>query len=115
MNTYIFHTNGDYETNMWASQRIGDVTTKTISTEGLYRAITKEDLSWFPRRPEETQSIGQFTLGKETKPAMPPEDFSKLKKGGDGTCEAVVLWLSHQFACNQGKNFCVVTFAQEPK
>jgi hypothetical protein len=30
-------------------------------------------------------------------------------------CEAVLLWLSHQFAANGNRNFCVVTFAQEPK
>ena len=115
MNTYIFHTNGDYETNIWASQRIGDITVKKLTTDGLMRSITHEDVSFFPKSPEEVKSIGRFSLGEETKRAMPPEDFSKLKKGGDGTCEAVVLWLSHQFACNQGKNFCVATFEQEPK
>lgn len=115
MNTYIFHTNGDYETNEWASRRIGDLTTKKVTTDGLLRAVTSEEISIFPIRPENVKSIGHFSMSEETKRAVPPEDFAKLQKGGGGTCEAVVLWLSHQFEINDGKNYCVTTFAQEPR
>jgi len=44
-----------------------------------------------------------------------PAEFSRLKRGGDGTCEAVIFWLSHQFECNDGKSFCRRTFTQEPR
>ena len=30
-------------------------------------------------------------------------------------CDAVILWLSHQFAVNKNRNFCVKSFAQERK
>jgi hypothetical protein len=115
MNTNIFHTNGDYETNAWASQKIGDLRERYFKTDGLLREFKKEDYSLFPRRPEEVGSVGKLSISEKKERAIPPEDFGKLKRGGDGTCEAVIFWLSHQFAVNKNRNFCVRTFQQEPR
>lgn len=115
MNSCILHTNGDHRTNKWASERIGNVREKRMRTDGLFRGITAEDLSIWPRRPEDNKSIGHISFEKSDEPAVRPEDFSKLKRGGNGTCEALIVWLSHQFACNRGRNYCVRTFSQEPR
>ena len=116
MNTYIFHTNGDHETNSWASQRIGDERKTTLKSSGLFRDIPKEELPFFEnRRPDVMKSAGGFTLGEEKKRPVPPEDFGKLKKGGDGTCEAIILWLSQQFAANGGKSYNRIWFEQEKR
>jgi hypothetical protein len=67
MNTYIFHTNGDHETNRWASERIGDLTTKKITTNGMLRGLSPQDVSLFQsRRPEEVKNVGSFNLSEET-------------------------------------------------
>jgi len=101
MNTYIFHTNSDYETNSRASQRIGNLRARRWSTGGLIKGFGKEDYSMFSRQPDEVKCVGDLKMEKRNEPAIPPEDFGKLKRGGDGTCEAVVFWLSHQFAVNK--------------
>ena len=116
MNTCIFHCNGDLETNRWSSQRIGEVKKLKLTTDGLFRHLKDKDIKFLEdRRPEEMENVGTMKVIEETKAALRPEDFMKLKRGGEGTCEAVVLWLAHQFAVNQNRNFCVVTFEQEPK
>jgi len=115
MNTYLFHTNGDLETNQWASAHIGEIRKSKLTTDGLLRPMRDKDYSFLQRRPEEVENVGKMRIEDETKPSMPPEDFAKLKRGGDGTCEAVLVWLSHQFAANRNRNFCVLTFEQEPR
>ena len=100
MNTFFFHTNGDHDTNQWASEKIGDIRERHLSTGGLLKGFTKEDYSFFERRPEENKSVGEMSISETRERAIPPEDFGKLKRGGDGTCEAVVLWLSHP-VCRQ--------------
>jgi hypothetical protein len=79
------------------------------------RGFTDKDNSFFSRRPEEVESAGGFSIEERRERAIPPEEFSKLKRGGDGTCEAVILWLSHKFSVNKNRNFCVRTFQQEPR
>jgi hypothetical protein len=113
MNTYIFHTNGDLDTNRWASERIGGVKKLKLTTDGLLKPLRDKDISFFDRQPEEVESVGKMKISEETKQAMLPEDFAKLQRGGEGTCEAVILWLAHRFAANQNRNFCVLTFEQE--
>lgn len=115
MNTYIFHTNGDLDTNKWASERIGRIKKLKLTTDGLLKPLKSADISWFEREPDEVKNVGKITLKEETKSALEPEDFMRLKRGGDGTCEAVILWLSHQFAGNHNRNFCVLTFEQEQR
>jgi hypothetical protein len=115
MNTYICHTNGDLDTNRWASDRIGGVKKLKLTTDGLLKPLRDKDISFFDRRPEEVESVGRLKIAEETKQAMLPEDFAKLQRGGEGTCEAVILWLAHRFAANQNRNFCVLTFEQEPQ
>jgi hypothetical protein len=115
MNTYIFHTNGDLDTNRWASERIGGVKKLKLTTDGLLKPLRDKDISFFDRQPEEVESVGKMKISEETKQAMLPEDFAKLQRGGEGTCEAVILWLAHRFAANQNRNFCVLTFEQEPQ
>ena len=115
INTHIFHTNGDFDTNQWAAQRIGQLKKLKLTTDGLLRPLTAKDISIFERPPEETRNVGHFSLEKETKNAVEPEDFMRLKRGGDGTCEAIILWLSHQFAVNRNRNFCFLTFEQEKR
>lgn len=114
MNTYIFHTNGDLETNQWASAHVGAQKKLKLTTDGLLKPMKDKDISFFTeRRPEEVENVGKFILAEETKQSVPPEDFAKLKRGGDGTCEALIVWLSHRFAANRNRNFCVLTFEQE--
>jgi len=116
MNTNIFHTNGDLETNRWASERIGRIRTQKLTTSGnMVKPVQAQDYTIWQRRPEDNKTIGSFQWEKKEELALNPEDFSKLKRGGDGTCEGVILWLSHQFAINQQRNFCVKIFTQEPK
>jgi hypothetical protein len=116
MNTNIFHTNGDLETNRWASERIGMERTETLKGSGLKRPVSDDNISFFKRqRPEDFKNVGGVKWESDKQPAFPPEDFAKLKRGGDGTCEAVILWLSHQFAANQSKNFRLQTFTQEQR
>ena len=116
MNTHVFHTNGDMTTNKWASERIGLERRETLKSQGFLRPVLDENISFFkPQRPEHFKNVGGFRWEKENEPAFPPEDFAKLKRGGDGTCEAVVFWLAHQFEVNNGKNFAVVNFGQEKR
>jgi len=115
MNTYILHTNSDFETNEWVSKRIGDEKNIKLKASGLLlRSPSEEDLAFFEtRRPDDVKSIGAFSWTEERKRAIPPEDFGKLKKGGDGICEAIILWLSHKFAVNGGKQYNRIWFEQE--
>ena len=116
MNTYFFHTNNDVETNCWASSLIGEITTKHLTSSGtMIKPFSADDYSFFGRDPNEVKHIGQYQISEETKLALRPEDFAKLKRGGppDGVCQAVVFWLAHRFEANHGRNFCVVTFDQE--
>ena len=115
MNTCLFHTNGEMMTNRWASEKIGEVRKLKLTTDGLLKPLRDKDISFFDRRPEDVKNIGTMRIAEEKKTAMPPEDFAKLKRGGDGTCEAILVWLSHQFAANNNRNFCVLTFTQEPR
>jgi hypothetical protein len=116
MNTHIFHTNGDHDTNSWASQKIGEVKKKHWTTGGLIKGFTDDDHKIvFRDRPGETKSIGKLDITEDKEPGMRPEDFSKLKRGGDGTCEAVILWLGHEFAVNNKMNFCKRKFQQEKR
>ena len=115
MNTQIFHTNGDHDTNFWASQKIGEVKTKHFTTGGLLKDLGSEKFSIFGKKAEENKLSGNLGIKEKSEPGMKPEEFSRLKRGGDGTSEAVVLWLAHQFACNGGKNFCKRIFQQEPR
>jgi hypothetical protein len=119
MNTLIFHTNGDPKTNNWASEKIGVVKERHFSAGGLFKGFTQKDYSLssliFGQPPEGRSCVGNLSIEETEKLGMRPEEFSKLKKGGDGTCEAVILWLAHQFEINGGKQFCKRTFAQEPR
>lgn len=98
MNTQIFHANNDLETNKWASDRIGQEQKTNFSTQSNHD----------PNNPNSSTNIGQ-----DWEPSIRPEEFSRLKKGGDGTCEAIILWMSHQFKSNNNKPFSKLVFTQE--
>lgn len=115
MNSLFFHTNGDMTTNRYASEKIGEIRKLKLTTDGLLRPMRDKDFTFLGREPEKVKNIGKFSLAEDRRSGLSPEDFAKLKRGGDGTCEAVLLWLSHQFAANGNRNFCVVKFAQEPR
>lgn len=115
MNTCIFHSNVDIDTNRWASDRIGEETTQKIRADRLWRNVSPDEISIFSNDPEDVESIGSFSLTEETKKAVRPEEFSQLKKPEGGICEAIMLWLSHEFEINGGKNYCRLKFAQEPR
>jgi hypothetical protein len=117
MNTLLFHTNGDMTTNRWASEKIGEIRHLKLTTDGLLKPLRDKDISFWERRPEEVENVGKMKITEEQKRGLPPEDFAKLKRGGgkDAACEAVLLWLSHQFAVNNNRNFCVLTFTQEDR
>lgn len=115
INSIIFHTNGDRETNVWAAERIGQLKKLKLTTDGLLKPLNENDITFLDRTPQETKNVGAFSLSEETKHAISPEDFMKLKRGGNGVCEAVIFWLAHRFAINRNRNFAVITFAQEKK
>jgi hypothetical protein len=116
MNTLVFHTNGDMTTNEWASKRVGTDRREILKSQGYLRPVLDGNISFFKhQRPEDFKNVGGFKWEKEKEPAFPPEDFAKLKRGGDGTCEAVIFWLAHQFEINEERNFAKVTFGQEKR
>ena len=117
INTLIFHTNGDSETNRWASDKIGEVKEKHFVTSGLVRGFTPEDYSFFTPPGQISKSAGSLDITETSELGMPPDKFSELLRGGPdtGKCEAVILWLSHKFECNQGKKFAKRMFHQEKR
>lgn len=115
MNTNIFHTNPDTDTNRWASAKIGNIRKMRLRSSGAVRPFKQEDFSLFPKSPDAFSGKGGLSIDGGFEPAFPPEDFAKLKRGGDGTCHALIFWLAHEFAVNHGRNFCVREFQQEPK
>lgn len=114
MNLTILHSNPDSMTNEWAARRIGTSKKLEVKSKGIVRPFKGKDMTFGP---------GGFSIGDPRSGGLttseikdwdfPPEDFEKLKKGGDGTCSAVVLWVSHQFAINKGKHYCIKTFRQD--
>lgn len=111
MNTHIFHSNGDDYTNRWASEKIGLTRRLKVSASNLFSPLKASDVTFFPRDPVESK--GSISLGEEKEPAIPPERFAQLKRGGDGTSEAVIHWISHRFAINESRNYCVKVFEQD--
>jgi hypothetical protein len=116
MNTQIFHANGDLETNQWASDKLG--TALKTQVQVSYQSQPKrssDPLNWFwdALTPEQRESTSSTTINQQREKVLEPEEFSKLKKGGDGTCQAVVLWVSHEFKCNEGRPFRTLAFDQD--
>jgi hypothetical protein len=119
MNTQIFHANGDLETNKWASEKMG-TTMKTlvnvsISSQPKRPTQPKHWLFDAFKQDNERESTSSTSINQHREKVFQPESFSQLKKGGDGTCHAVVLWVSHQFKANKGRPFCVKVFGQDNK
>jgi len=108
MNTHIFHTNGDLETNKWASERIGTAiqTLTNFSNSSNRKSSGAEG-------PNDAESGTSTSVNQQFASAFRHESFQLLKKGGDGFCEALLLWTSHRFAGNGGKPYCVKQFQQD--
>lgn len=105
MNTHIYHCNPDMVINHYASKKIGVTKRPTLSAPGgLLREFTKEDFCFDHAHDYRSKSVGGFQISEREEWAVRPEEFSKLKKGGDGTSEAILVWMSHQFRSNQ--NLC---------
>jgi len=115
MNTYIFHANPDPHTNGFASEVIGDARRNHLTSDGLLKDTPYTDYSLYFKPPGELKSIGKLGVSTKQQRAIPPEDFAKLKRGGDGTSEAIVFWMSHRFAVNGGHNFHKAIFPQQPR
>ena len=107
MNTQVFHANGDHDTNQWASAKIG----KETKTHFNF-STSPEPQPGFWDLLKLTQTKTSTSTTRVLEEIVRPEEFSKLKKGGDGTCEAILLWVSHQFAANGGRPFMKLTFNQ---
>jgi hypothetical protein len=111
MNTQVFHANNDHYTNKWASDKIGkelrtrinfSTSMETPKTQGFWaRFDTPESKS--------SRGTSSHTQWEEI---VRPEEFHRLKKGGNGTCEAYLLWMSHSFQANGGKPFVRMAFNQ---
>jgi hypothetical protein len=116
MNTQVFHANGDMDTNKWASDKLG-TTIKTlvnVSVSSVPKTPT-QPRHWFfdVLKQEERTSTSSTSVNQHREKVLQPEEFARLKKGGDGTCQAVLLWVSHAFRCSGGRPFRVVVFGQD--
>jgi hypothetical protein len=111
MNTQVFHCNMDDFTNRWAAQKIGQEL-KTRFNFSISRSDQSRPDKFF--EPNTRSSTVGSSSTKSWELLVRPEEFSALLKGGDGTCEAIVLWMSHQFQCNDGKPYAKIIFNQEP-
>jgi hypothetical protein len=110
MNTQIFHANGDLETNKWASEKLG---TELKTRVNLSIAPEPQVGFWEQFKPRKSNTT--TSISKQRESILPPEAFAQLKKGGDGICQAVILWVSHAFTVNDNQPFCIKTFEQQPK
>jgi hypothetical protein len=66
---------------------------------------------WEQFKPHESSASTSINQHRER--VFQPEQFSMLKKGGDGICQAVVLWVSHRFRNNQNRPFKITVFEQD--
>jgi hypothetical protein len=116
MNTQVFHANGDLETNQWASEKLGTAikTLVNVSISSQPKRPTQPKHWLFDMfRQEERESTSSTSVNQHREKVFQPEGFAQLKKGGDGTCEAVILWVSHQFKANGNRPFLVKVFEQD--
>ena len=117
MNTHIFHANGDLDTNKWASEHLGTTMRSQVSVSiSSHPKPPKQTGHWLLdmfNHEEKQESNASTSVQKHRERLLEPEAFAQLKKGGDGTCQAVILWMSHRFRCNQGRPFRVITFEQD--
>jgi len=117
MNTQVFHANGDLETNKWASEKMGTAmkTVVNVSVSSQPKHSSKPRHWFFDafKPDDERESTSSASLNQHREAIFQPEAFAQLKKGGDGSCQAVVLWVSHQFNCNEGRPFRVTVFQQD--
>ena len=116
MNTHIFHANSDLETNKWASERVGTVMRKKVNVS-ISSEPKKQSKTWFGQAFDDQYrgSKSSASVEEHETRAFKPESFSALKKAGDGSCEALILWASHQFKNNHGRPYCCKTFDQDPE
>jgi len=108
MNTQVFHCNGDMMTNQWASQKIGQEMKLRLGFSTAPEPPEKGFWDFFKPAASRTTT----SSSKQWEPIVRPEEFFRLKNGGDGTCEAILLWVSHQFQSNGGKPFMKLVFEQ---
>jgi hypothetical protein len=113
MNTHIFHANGDLDTNKWASERIGSAIHTLVNFSSSSSQSSPATGGKKEDRHRDQQASSSTSVSEHTGPAFKHESFQLLKKGGDGTCEALLLWCSHRFKSNGGKPYCVKEFEQD--
>lgn len=119
MNTQVFHANGDLDTNTWASEKLGtELTTLVNVSVSSQPKRPSEPKHWFfdafklPES-EERESHSSTSVNQHREKVFQPEQFAQLKKGGDGSCEAIILWVSHEFKCNKSLPFRQAVFEQD--
>lgn len=104
--TYVLHHNPDHLTNMWIANILGEVSDfATRFNEPENQGFFDSKL-WRPL-------IDRPKLTEISRPAITQRDFLSLKVGGDGTCEAYVVWLAHKFRRSGGHCFIKMTFNQD--
>jgi hypothetical protein len=117
MNTHVFHANGDLETNKWASEKMGTtmqmLVNVSISSQPKHSTQPKHWLFDAFKQDTERESTSSTSINQHREKVFQPESFAQLKKGGDGSCQAVILWVSHQFKASKGRPFCVKVFGQD--
>jgi hypothetical protein len=109
MNTQVFHCNGDEVTNRWAAEKIGKELKLRFNFSTSRSDQTKPDQ--FFESTTRSKTFGSSS-SKNWELLVRPEEFSALMKGGKGTSEAIVLWMSHQFQNNDGKPYAKIIFNQ---
>jgi hypothetical protein len=117
-NTQIFHTNGDPDTNRWASEKMGtELTTQlkvSVSSEPKHPEQPKNTIwdSWTFWPAEEEQKVST-SFDESRDKAVQPERFFTLKMGGDGECEAFIIWVGHKFKAT-GRHYRLKSVFENP-
>lgn len=99
MGTKIFHANGHYGTNKWASDMIAE----EVQVRGSWHGTMQH--------PDRHNPGGSENIGHKVLPA----EFTTLKKGGAQNgfmTEAIVFQTGASFACNGGQPFLRTIFRQ---
>jgi hypothetical protein len=111
LNTKIFHANNDVQTNEWSSKQFGSELRRRRSTT----QNPPQARGFFDAFSQTINPTGNtsFSHAENWEPAVRPEEFNKLRNGGEGNnfeVDAYITW--PQLDDGQGRHFILTTFLQ---
>ena len=85
----------------------------SVSSEPKHPEQPKNTIwdSWTFWPAEEEQKVST-SFDESRDKAVQPERFFTLKMGGDGECEAFIIWVGHKFKAT-GRHYRLKTFTQD--